>query len=73
MKKAEGHLHSDMSKLKGPRGLRCERKVQKDMGLKIKFSCYNFAKDEPYLSTSNQRQTETGPELFLLCRQPFFA
>lgn len=43
------------------------------MQLKIKFSCYNFAEDEPYLSASKQRQIETVLELFLLCREPFFA
>lgn len=73
MRRADAHLHSAVTKTRGPGGCRSRRKVQKDMHLKIKFSCYNFAKDEPYSSASNQRQIETALELFLLCRELFFA
>ena len=45
---SRGRLHSEASTLKGPRGHRRELKVQKDMGLEIRFSCNTFAKDVAY-------------------------
>lgn len=69
---SRGHLHSEASTLKGPRGHRCELKVQKDMGLEIRFSCNIFAKDAPYWSTSSWRQTETVQDLFFAVQVAFF-